>query len=293
VESEGLLKKLIINADDLGADVARNEGIFEAIDAGVVTAASILVNGPAFRDVLERIAATHGKRISFGIHLNLTEGMPLTPGLKFITGPDGCFCGKAEGHRRLMRKGDAALEEELRQECAAQITALRDAGIRIDHIDGHQHVHIFPAVVNSAHRAGRVFGIPWIRIPEEPPPSVSMDRNNHTTADEAEMFCRLAADARNGIHESTMKMTDHFRGLYLKGKMSLRNLEGILSTIPVGLTELMVHPGRVPAWRTEGPFSSFSHGDRETELEVLTDGNFRAMLAKHHIRLTPFPEVVH
>jgi predicted glycoside hydrolase/deacetylase ChbG (UPF0249 family) len=113
VESEGLLKNLIINADDLGADVARNEGIFEAIEAGVVTAASILINGPAFYDVLERMASTNCDCISFGIHLNLTEGMPLIPGLKFITGPDGCCCGKVEGHRRMMKSGDAALEEEI------------------------------------------------------------------------------------------------------------------------------------------------------------------------------------
>ena len=287
------MKRLIINADDLGADVARNEGIFEAIEAGVVTAASILVNGPAFHDVLQRMASTNYDRISFGVHLNLTEGMPLIPGLKFITGPDGCFCGKTEGHRRLMRSGNAALEEEIRQECTAQITALRDAGVRIDHIDGHQHVHIFPAVINSVLRAGGVFGIPWIRIPEEPPPSVSMDRNNRTLADEAKTFSRLAATAHIGIHASTMRMTDHFRGLYLKGRMSLSRLEGIMGTLPTGLTELMVHPGRVSAGQVEGPFSSFSHGDRETELEVLTDGNFRVILAKHNILLTPFPEVCH
>ena len=287
------MKRLIINADDLGADVARNEGIFEAIEAGVVTAASILVNGPAFHDVLQRMASTNCDRISFGVHLNLTEGMPLIQGLKYITGPDGCFCGKAEGHRRLMRSGDAELEEEIRQEFTAQITALRDAGTLIDHIDGHQHVHIFPAVINSVLRAGGVFGIPWIRIPEEPPPSVSMDRNNRTLADEAKTFSRLAATAHIGIHASTMRMTDHFRGLYLKGRMSLSRLEGIMGTLPTGLTELMVHPGRVSAGQVEGPFSSFSHGDRETELEVLTDGNFRVILAKHNILLTPFPEVCH
>jgi len=282
---------LIINADDLGADVSRNAGIFEAIEAGVVTAASILVNGPAFRDVLQRIASTNCDRVSFGVHLNLTEGMPLSPGLKFITGPDGCFCGKAEGHRRLMQSGDAALEEEIWQECAAQITALRDAGIRIDHADGHQHVHIFPAVINSTLRAGRVFGIPWIRIPEEPPPSDSMDQNNRVLAEEAETFCRLAAAAHVRIHESSMRMTDHFRGLYLKGRMSLSRLEGTLRTLPAGLTELMVHPGRVSTGPAEGPFSSFSHGDRAKELDVLMDRHFRLMLTRYHIRLTPFPEV--
>jgi len=282
---------LIINADDLGADVARNAGIFEAIEAGVVTAASILVNGPAFRDVLQRIASTNCDRVSFGVHLNLTEGMPLSPGLKFITGPDGCFCGKAEGHRRLMKSGEAAIEEEIRQECAAQITALRDAGVRIDHMNGHQHVHIFPGVINSTLRAGRVFGIPWIRVPEETPLSESMGRNNRVLAKEAETFCQLAAVARVRIHESTMRMTDHFRGLYLKGKMSLSRLEETLRTLPTCLTELMVHPGRVSVEPAKGPFSSFSHGDREKELDVLMDRHFRLMLTKYHIRLTPFPEV--
>jgi predicted glycoside hydrolase/deacetylase ChbG (UPF0249 family) len=284
------LKRLILNADDLGADAARNAGIFEAIEAGVVTAASILVNGSAFHDVVRRIALTNCNHISFGVHLNLTEGMPLSPGLKSITGPDGCFCGKAEAHRRLMRKGGDGLEKEIWQEFAAQITALRDAGVWIDHLDGHQHIHIFPAVIDSTVSAAKEFRIPWIRIPEEPPPSRSVDRNSHVLTGEAEMFYSLAAAARIKIHESTLRMTDHFRGLYLKGRMSSIHLEETLRTLPPGLTELMVHPGKVPAGQAEGPFSSFSHREREKELEVLMDNNFRLMLEKYYIQLMPFPE---
>ncbi|MCX5853518.1 MAG: ChbG/HpnK family deacetylase [Deltaproteobacteria bacterium] len=284
------MKRLIINADDLGADVARNAGIFEAIEAGAVTAASILVNGPAFPDVLHRIASSRCHHISFGVHLNLTEGTPLSPGLTSITGPDGCFCGKAKAHRLLMRKGDKGLEEEIREEFAAQIQALRDAGVRIDHVDGHQHVHIFPAVIDATVRAGREFGILWIRLPEEPPPSSAMERNNDVLAGEADMFCRLAAAARIKIHGSALRKTDYFRGLYLKGRMSSARLEETLQTLPPGLTELMVHPGRAPAGQAEGPFSSFSHREREKELEILTDRDFSLMIAKFHIRLTPFPE---
>jgi len=284
------LKQLIVNADDLGADEARNAGIFEAIEAGAVTAASILVNGPAFDDVLHRIASYRCNHISFGIHLNLTEGTPLSPGLTSITGPDGCFCGKAKAHRRLMRKGDEGLEAEIREEFAAQIQALRDAGVRIDHADGHQHVHIFPAVIDATVGAGREYGIPWIRLPEEPPPSSAMDPQNHVQAGEADMFRRLAAAARIKIHGSALRTTDHFRGLYLKGRMSAIHLEGTLQTLPPGLTELMVHPGRAPAGQAEGPFYAFSHRERERELEILTDGDFSLMLEKFHIRLTPFPE---
>jgi predicted glycoside hydrolase/deacetylase ChbG (UPF0249 family) len=232
----------------------------------------------------------NGRQFSFGVHLNLTEGRPLSFGLETITSADGCFCGKQEGHRRLMKRGDDALQKEIRQEFAAQIAALRDAGVRMDHLDGHQHVHIFPAAIDATIRTAREFGIPWIRIPEEPPPSKSMDRNNPLPDDEAERFCRLAAAVRIKLHGSTMKTTDHFRGLYLKGLLSPESLERTLQTLPPGLTELMVHPGRAQGDPAQGPFSDFSNRGREKELTVLTSGSFQRMLEKYHIRLTSFPE---
>ena len=45
-----MMKRLIVNADDLGADEARNRGIFEAIDAEVLTSVSLLVNGPGVEE---------------------------------------------------------------------------------------------------------------------------------------------------------------------------------------------------------------------------------------------------
>lgn len=283
------MKRLIIHADDLGADEARNAGIIEAIEAGSVTAASILVNGPAFQDCLQRIASMNGRQLSFGVHLNLTEGRPLSPGLETITGADGCFCGKQEGHRRLMNRDDDALQKEIRREFAAQIQALRDAGVRIDHLDGHQHVHVFPAAIDATVRTAKESGIPWMRIPEEPLPTGSMDCNNPLLNDEAERFSRLAAAVRIRFHGSTVKTTDHFRGLYLKERLSLESLERTLQTLPLGLTELMVHPGRAHGGPV-GPFSAFSNREREKELTVLTSGSFHRMLEKYHILLTPFPE---
>ena len=109
------MKRLIINADDLGADVARNEGIFEAIRAGVVTSATILPNGPALDHALEGIRSGGFEEVSFGVHLNLTEGRPLAEGLSCLTGPDGNFLGKAAAHRLLMKTGDVPLQTDTRK----------------------------------------------------------------------------------------------------------------------------------------------------------------------------------
>jgi predicted glycoside hydrolase/deacetylase ChbG (UPF0249 family) len=40
------LRRLIVNADDLGYDPAVNEGIVQAMRSGVVTSATLMVNLP-------------------------------------------------------------------------------------------------------------------------------------------------------------------------------------------------------------------------------------------------------
>ena len=163
------MKQLIVNADDLGADEARNAGIFEAILSGAVTSASILPNGPALEQALKIIKGLRSGEVSFGLHVNLSEGRPVCPGLRLLVGPEGFFLGKRRAHELLMRRDDTALDVEILRELRAQIDAAREWGIPIRHLDGHQHVHVFPAVVRAAVAAARENKIPWMRIPEEGP----------------------------------------------------------------------------------------------------------------------------
>jgi predicted glycoside hydrolase/deacetylase ChbG (UPF0249 family) len=282
------MKRLIVNADDLGADKARNAGIFETIDAGVVTSASILPNGPALEDALSRLRSLDPTRISFGLHLNLSEGTPLSYRLRLLTGPDGAFLGKARAQQLLMHQGDQTLEKEVADEMVAQVRVLRDAGIRIQHLDGHQHVHVFPAVIRVAIAAAKEHRIPWMRIPEEPlPPYFS---SHGSLLEEGRLFSGLARLARLRLDDSGIQSTDSFKGLYLKGRLSLSLLQKLVDEISDGLTEFMVHPGRVPTTPSPGPFASFSTPDRERELEVLLDRGFMIALQKTGVVLTPFPE---
>lgn len=284
------MKRLIVHADDLGADEARNAGIFAAIEAGAVTAASILVNGDGFADTLRRIACFGGSRVSWGVHLNLTEGKPLSFGLNFITDATGCFLGKRRGRRLLLNRGDSALAEEIRREFAAQIGTLRDFGVAIDHLDGHQHIHIFPAALEAAIWAVEKFKIPWIRIPQEPPCPQELPSDDRNADVEARFFSDLAEAARIRLSGVAVSVTDHFRGLYLKDRFSFERLAGTLQVLPSGLTELMVHPGRASMEKTHSPFGAFSSRERENELEILLDGRFRQVLELYQIHLSPFPE---
>jgi chitin disaccharide deacetylase len=283
------MKRLIVNADDLGADEARNNGIFAAIEAGTVTSTSILPNGPALEDAVCRISTLHSQNVSFGIHLNLSEGKPLSSGLRHLTGPDGSFLGKAATQRLLMRRGDLELETEIRKEIDAQILLLQSSGVPIDHLDGHQHVHVFPAAIMLAAEAAKTYGILWMRIPEEHPDDCLADSLSPAMCEEARFFSGHAQAARPLLAEMGISATSHFRGLYLKGKLPASRWMEFLDAIPRGLTELMVHPGRAADPAIPGPFSGFSTADREKELAALIDGRFRTALFQTGVELIPFP----
>jgi predicted glycoside hydrolase/deacetylase ChbG (UPF0249 family) len=284
------MKRLIINADDLGADEERNHGIFEAIRAGVVTSASILANGPATEHALEGARDMEPLGISWGLHLNLSEGPPLSSHPVRLTGGGERFLGKAAARRLLSRAGDIELEREVEREAAAQIALLAGAGVPIRHLDGHQHLHVFPAVARVAARAARENGIPWVRMPREPHPLAPLAPIPPSRAKEARTFTKRAQAAMIELGEGYFRTTDHFLGLYGVGRWTPESLADQIERLLPGLTELMVHPGRAPRGAARGPFASFSTLDRESELEALLHPNFRAILLSSGVTLTPFPE---
>ena len=282
------MKKLIINADDLGADEARNAGIFEGIQAGIVTSVSILSNGPAFGDALERIRSGSFRGVSWGVHLNLSEGKPILTGASPLLGQDGLFRGKASTQQLLMRGGNGDLENAIAREIEAQIALLEESGILLRHLDGHQHVHVFPAVLRTAFQAAQKHHIPWIRIPDEPEPTPSDNTSPLWLRKEANLFSWLGGTARSTLSETEMRTTDHFRGLYLKGRLSVPGLEALLRQLPDGLTEIMVHPG-FPHDLDRGQTRLLD--SRRTELEALCDPVVKEAFGRHHVELVHYGQL--
>jgi predicted glycoside hydrolase/deacetylase ChbG (UPF0249 family) len=150
-------------------------------------------------------------------------------------------------------------------------------------------VHILPAVLRPAADAARKNGIAWVRIPEEAQ-AFQADMVSSGIHEEAHFFSSHAEAAKPVLNALGFRTAIQFRGLYFKGKLPSSRWCEFLKSMPHGFTELMVHPGRFAGNSASGPFSGFSTGEREMELEALTDGRFRMALRETGVELTRFPK---
>src|SRR4051794_37160350 len=121
---------LIVNADDLGAYEPVNDEVFELMEKGLVTSATVMANGPAFDSAARRIPKF--PNCSFGVHLNLTVFAPCGPtaGLEPILDENGHLSPKLTS-APLSR----SLRDAVARELAAQVQRVLDAGIPVSHFD--------------------------------------------------------------------------------------------------------------------------------------------------------------
>ena len=236
------MKKLIINADDFGLSHHATKAIIEAFENGLITSASLVVNGAD-----SETAIAYAKTNNFcdvGIHLSLNETRPagVCEEVAFLTDENGFFFRR--WHTTVVRiasnirKAVRAIHNEWR----AQIEALLDSGISLSHINSHQHLHLLPPLFDVACELAQQFRIRWIRIPYEPlfiaarrlPFSIkSIVRWAATEL--------LAKRARIAVRRE-LKTPDCFLGLLESGRFSYDAFVTAVNRIPDGITELMVHP---------------------------------------------------
>jgi dolichyl-phosphate beta-glucosyltransferase len=145
---ESPARGVIIHADDYGLAPGVNRAIEEGLETGALHSASILLGGEHATAALAW-AAAH-PQFDFGVHLNLTQGRPSLAASRIpsLVGTDGCFRPFVPFVLRFVL-GRIALSE-IAAEWRAQIAAVRHAGVRISHLDSHQHVHLIPRIFRGA-----------------------------------------------------------------------------------------------------------------------------------------------
>ena len=136
--------KIITNADDCGISKNVNDKIEEYINKGILSSTTIMSNMPFVEDA-KRMYDLYKKDISFGIHLNLSEGRPMTRSQVLL---DNGFFLEEQGNiifntNNKIHNGKFTKEEQeaIFNELSAQIDNILAHGIEYSHIDSHHHIH--------------------------------------------------------------------------------------------------------------------------------------------------------
>jgi predicted glycoside hydrolase/deacetylase ChbG (UPF0249 family) len=248
--------KIIINADDLGLCVGQNEGIKEAHTNGVVTSATLLVNGMGFDHALQMIRAL--PTLDVGVHLTLTLGTPVLPKdqVQSLVAETGVF------KRHDLTKPLGLDEREVYAEWRAQIEKALQHHITITHLDSHHHIHLHPELFSVGCRLAREYQLPL----------------------------RYVKDLFGSLEEASCKDVTliHCDPRFYLDNITPAFFKNYTPPYPQDIWEIMCHPAHVDDWLRK---NSAYHVERETELQTLTNPVVLNYLNDQGIRLAQHREV--
>ncbi|ASG68402.1 hypothetical protein CDV26_08365 [Francisella halioticida] len=136
-------KKIIICADDFGLGDEVNKGILDLLERKIINATSCMSNMPALKYGIINLKSIHNNFTHVGIHLNLTEGTPLTKATSISKNKEFLSLSKLLVKSKLRSIKYTDVYNELKAQLDNFIEQWGDLP---DFIDGHQHVHHFPII---------------------------------------------------------------------------------------------------------------------------------------------------
>lgn len=153
--------KIIVNADDFGLNKSCSCAIKEAFSKGLISSTTACANGEYISEAYQLARENHFED-KVGIHINLTEGIPLTDKIK----EDPFFCENGKFHNRINRFQCLNAEQmyEVQSEVCAQIEQLRQIGFQLTHADSHHHIHTAVCLTNVIQKVLKEHKINKIRI---------------------------------------------------------------------------------------------------------------------------------
>jgi predicted glycoside hydrolase/deacetylase ChbG (UPF0249 family) len=131
--------RIVVCADDYAAEPATSAVIRRLIERGRISATTCLVESAAWPAEAAALRALPTPAFAVGLHLNLTERLPGAEEPSLIA-PAGAHVARA------FAPISAVYRKRLRNSFQAQWERFVAAfGRAPDFIDGHEHVHLFPA----------------------------------------------------------------------------------------------------------------------------------------------------
>jgi hopanoid biosynthesis associated protein HpnK len=276
--------RLIVNGDDFGLTEGMNQGILKSFNSGILTSTSIMAGGDGFDNAIK--IARENPELDLGIHLTLVSEKPVLAGneIPSLLKSDGKFYSNYKDFLFAYVSGKFT-RKEIKKELSAQIQKVLNTGLKLTHMDSHQHIHCFPRILEVVCELSREFEIPFIRFPREKI-LVYMTKEFKQISRMVELFVINALCYT--IRDRVPKTTNNFVGFFAGGRLNKQNLMKIIDHLPnEGTCELMCHPGIF-----NGSFNPYSFWNYsfEAEVEALTDQEIINMIEKKGIILSSFKD---
>jgi chitin disaccharide deacetylase len=320
VRGRNVCARIVLHADDFGLSAAVSAGIVRGFTHGLLTSTSLLANAPhaagaiaswkaltlrqaegtldcPLRDGLD----VPGRRFDLGIHVNLTQGRPLTAARypAALLDRDGRFPGIFGLFYRLLHDS-IAYRAALAAELSAQIAFLADHGLRPTHLNGHQYVEMLPPVTALLPELLSRFAIPTLRVAVEPALArTTLVHQGRLRAWLLAVFKRRYARALRACSlDSPVAWPEVFFGTAHAGRIDAGVMKLFLAQArKAGAVEIGMHPGYEDRESRQheidngwsDPLSSL----RPRELELLQSAVFAQQLRKYGAtlgRLSPLGE---
>lgn len=180
--------------------------------------------------------------MDIGLHITLTQENPISQPqeIKSLLGNDGSFYGNI--YEFLIRYLLGKIKgEEIKREIRAQFEKISSLGIKVTHIDSHQHVHILPGIIEIVIEMCREYNINYIRCRYGP---LAFKKNYRMDRFFLQLVLNmLCLSASKKIKMSNLKTCNRCFGFLASGNLNEIELKEMILSLKDGLYEIICHPG--------------------------------------------------
>jgi predicted glycoside hydrolase/deacetylase ChbG (UPF0249 family)/putative flippase GtrA len=271
----------LLHADDLGLGTGVDHAIFDLNQSGRLDGASLLVNGPTAKTATDTWRQLPNPPVLY-LHLCLTEGPGDSANVDLPTSFGRLLLASWLPWQR------RRLKPQIRRSLRQQITRYRQlTGANEIHLDGHQHVHLIPIVLDTVLSLAKSEQVIWIRttaehLPTDLPLNVWWDCLRQGGVLKWVVLQCLTRLAKPKLRNADIGTNRSFAGVLFTGRMTGKALECCWHTShrpnrseSGSRTMLLIHPaqpGSADAMRenqfTES-FAFFSSPERQHEWQAM------------------------